>query len=161
MAAKGASCLGAVLSTVFTTLIAPIVVSIVTAEVKPGEGKAPAPGGAAEGRPRVARDATAGSAQVIAQGAGWSPEEATQDALRNALRSAAAGRFDADTWARQGPALFSALLRDTRGLVVCYQGLRSGSAVQQGRQYYYTTLAVDVAQRPLAERLRAAALTSP
>src|SRR5207248_426572 len=99
--------------------------------------------------------------QVIVQGVGWSPEEAVQDALTNALRSAAAAHFDADTWARQGPALFAVLLRDSRGLIARYQALRSGRGWHQGREYCHTTLAVDMARRPLAERLRGAALATP
>jgi hypothetical protein len=163
MAAKGASCLGAIISTVFTTLIAPIVVSLVTAEGKPNEGKAPAQAQARAGAggARAVPSPSAEIMQVIAQGVGWSPEEAVQDALRNALRSAAAAHFDADTWARQGAALFGALLRETRGLIARYQDLRSGRGLHQGREYYHTTLAVDVARRPLADRLRGAALTTP
>jgi hypothetical protein len=156
MAAKRSSCRGTILTTLFSTVIAPILVGIVTAELRMNAEKS-----AAAETPTVAAQmvrADAGRAsertQIVAEGVGWSPDEAVQDALRKALRDAAAAQVEPAAWARNGTALFEALLRSSHGLILRYRVLHSGKAWDGGREYYYTTLAVDVARRELGERLR-------
>ncbi len=153
MAVNSSGCLGPFLTTLFTTVLAPVLVSILTTEVKSHNDRpaAPEPGSA------PAQATLAERTEVIAQGVGWTPDEAVQDAVRNALRSASAALVDPSTWTRQGTALFDVLLRNSQGLVLRCQEVRSGTAWHQGRQYHHRTLAVEVARRLLADRLRTAA----
>src|SRR5690242_5696575 len=129
MAAKQSGPFGTLLSIVFTAVVAPVTVSLIIQNVNLGEARTilhePA-------RPSAPPSATGKDtpaplderSQVIAQGIGWTPEEALQDALRNALRTTVTGMVDPNIWARHGEKLFAAILSDNAGLIVNHKDLR-------------------------------------
>src|SRR5438270_8046271 len=95
MAAKGHGPFGTLLSAVFTAVVAPITVSLIIQHVNLGEARTvrqEPPRPAATGKDSAA--SLDERSQVIAQGIGWTPEEALQDALRNALRTMVTNMLD-------------------------------------------------------------------
>ncbi len=161
MATKGFGPFGTFFSGIFTAVVAPVTVSLVIQHVNLGEAKSI--------RQETTQPATPlavvlperpvsppEQSPVIAQGIGWTPEEALQDALRNALRTTVTGMVDANVWARHGQDLFTAILRDSAGLIVSHRDLRFSSDWQQGRQVYSRTVNVVVARQLLCDRLATA-----
>ncbi len=78
MATKRSGCFRAILSVMFTGILAPVAVNLITTEVRPQEEHCPGPRAGHKGR-------HVPPARVIVQGVGWSPDEAVQDGFRKAL----------------------------------------------------------------------------
>src|SRR5438128_1206770 len=138
MAAKGNGPFGTLLSIVFTAVVAPVTVSLIIQNVNLGEGRT-----LLQEPKRTANDnppSLDARSQIIVQGIGWTPEEALQDALRNALRTTLTNLVDPTVWARQGQALCKAILRDDAGLIVSHKDLRITAECQQGKQFYSRTI---------------------
>jgi hypothetical protein len=91
--------------------------------------------------------------RILAQGAGWTPEEARQQALRTAIRTTLSTMVAPETWAGEGERLTQAILSDSAGLVLSAQDLKASEGCQMGRKVYFRTLAVSLARPALAERL--------
>src|SRR5947209_20249318 len=92
MAAKQSGPFGTFLSIVFTAVVAPVTVSLIIQNVNLGEARTTLQQPARRVPPpeKSAKDSPASldeRSQVIAQAVGWTPEEALQEALRNALRT--------------------------------------------------------------------------
>jgi hypothetical protein len=162
MAAKGNGPFGTLLSTVFTAVVAPVAVSLIIQHVNLGEARTirkeeartPTPPPAtAKGSSPSADERT----HLVAQGIGWTPEEALQDALRNALRTTVTNVVDPTIWARHGDHLFAAILRDNAGLIIGHKDLSITAQSQQGKHYYSRTVSVVIARQLLAERVTTAA----
>jgi hypothetical protein len=162
MAAKGNGPFGTLLSTVFTAVVAPVAVSLIIQHVNLGEAgtirkepaRTPTP------PPAIAKDSSpAGDerSQVVSHGIGWTPEEALQDALRNALRTTITNVVDPSIWARHGDQLFAAILRDNARLIVSHKDLSITAESRQGNHYYSRTISVVIASRLLTDRVTTAA----
>ena len=139
MAAKRAGLLSRFVTTVSTTVLAPIVVGLVIHRANNLEGRT------------EARE----PAGVVVQGVGWSPEEALQDAVRIALRSSVSSMVDDATWDRHGHELVERLLQEGTGHLLDCQDLRCSGDWNNGREFYRRTVTVTVARGPLAQRLNA------
>ncbi len=162
MIAKIQGCFGKFLAVVFTSIIAPVVVDMAVRDIH-GEGTKPA----AEARPSSLKEETPRSPSpssaplspgevvcVIAQGTGWTSEEAIRDALRTALLQALAARVDANTWSRQRQTLGENILQDSGRLILDWKELGSRKEWRLRGIRYHEEIAVRVNGRALAERLR-------
>lgn len=154
-------------ATVFTTLVAPILVSLVVRDLtredtqnhqagqehsqqnapqRPygPEARAAAPSPAAE-KPEIV--------QAVGHGTGRTPEEALQDALRTALRAVADTCFAPRLASQQQAALVEVVLRGPQSPVLRWQDRGGSSSWKWGGRVYEREVAVAVDSRALARCL--------
>lgn len=134
MAAKRTGCFGAILSAVFTGVVAPVLVNVVSDKVKTDEAK-PSRGE---------------RTWWTAPGVGGTPEAAARSALSNALHDAVSPLVGQG---RDSQAVVETLLRTGDGLVLRCDEVAGWTAWQAGRPVYYKTLSVEVDGRSLRARL--------
>lgn len=150
-----------VIATVFTSVVAPVLVAWVVHDLQ-GEEKPPwsAVTTATRQAPKTAPVTVrvAPSVEAIGQrviGVGRTPADAACNALRTAVERAVADQLDADTWARRGPALVEAVLQGN-DLVVSW---RPQSMVRQRRvrgTLYHCEVAIGLSRPVVRDRLAAA-----
>jgi hypothetical protein len=188
MAAKEAGYGVRVCAILFTSVVAPLVVNVVSQEIK-DEGAAPVrvgqpaspPGESsrlgyhAEGANPPAQPwqppqpvpvisaslSPAAVTQVVARGVGRTPEDALRDALRAALCQAVAAQVDAGTWARDGQALCACVCREGGGLVLGFRDLGAGREWKLTGRWHHREVAVAVDVQAVNARLHAASVASP
>jgi hypothetical protein len=151
MAAKRSGFLGLMVYAVFTSLLGPLLVHLLTDRHSGREIPVPklvAPAEWNHPKPHPAFDP---EERIIAQGVGRTAEEAWDDALCSALRSSISALVDQRTWSEDGNSINAAMLGDARGLVSRCQEL---SCVCD-RGVWRREVAVFVDRATLAARLRA------
>jgi hypothetical protein len=139
-----------VLGVVFTSLVAPVGVHVLTADGPEGPAASPAP----EPAFFVADEPACGAAtRVVAQGTGSTPAAAFQDALDAALKRSIAAEVSAADWARHGPAFVTAVRQEGKGVV---RGWRELSCVPERHLFgksYRSEVSVEVDVEALRDRL--------
>jgi hypothetical protein len=143
MTAKNARVFRGTISTLFTTLVAPITVGLVIHTTQPAEKPTDDPVPAA-GRPHAG-----------GQDIGWTRAGLRRDVGGNGPRTIAARDVDAWLWDRDGPALADAALRGPR-VVLGQTGLGRLQDWPGGEPFYQETVTVTVVRKALAERSPAA-----
>jgi hypothetical protein len=133
--AKASKIVGAFFPVFFTTVLAPVLVHILTDE---HDHKAP-----------VKADT---EARVIVQGIGATPDEAWYEAQRTALREAVMPMVDAQTLARDGKCIWATVFQNVGKLITRCQDLEC--TCNQG--VWHREVMVFIARAELADRLRAA-----
>jgi hypothetical protein len=143
-----ASRFGKVMTTLFTTLCAPILVSIVVQELNSARGSA---GSAPHPSPPAA---SAGPRDIIvSHGLGLNPAQARQEALRAALQQEI-GSFTSTTSATTSDrAACESILCEPRGVIVRCENLPGYKKIEAGREWYYQEVSVEIARDALARRL--------
>lgn len=158
MAAKKASCFGMILSTAFTSFVAPILVNLILDRCRSQEAAAARPSAAREPAAPAANPSTlADRFWLTAYGVGDIPEEAVRDALRNALRTTIAG-LEAGTH-RDSRELLEVAERHSGAIVLRYEVSASWRAWQGGRWAYGETVIVELDRRALRDRLSTASVS--
>jgi hypothetical protein len=162
MAAKVGGYMGKLLAVVFTSVVAPVLVDVAVHDLhgEPDRPTAPAAPSAVWQAPQAVSPADTAArpdevACVVAQGVGPTPEEALRNALRAALWRAVAARVDAETWNRNGQALFENLWRDSRELILSWKELAARKEWRLRGNLHHEELAVTLNCRLLTDRLRA------
>jgi len=167
--ARSVGVLAKVVAVVFTSVVAPVVVNVATRDLTGNE-----PPAAHEVRTSLPRDertppappvpapppAPAEVTEVIAHGAGGTPDEAVQDALRTALARAVAAHVDAETWARYGSALVERVAPHAGELIRSWKELTASRQWRWRGPLYHCEVAVALHRQALADRLRAVPVTS-
>jgi hypothetical protein len=171
MPAKTNDGLAKVIAVIFTSLIAPILVNVVVADLKGDvspHATAQVPSQSLPTKPPVAEPDQAsdsagfptGSAKevvrIVVRSDGTTREEALQNALHAALCQALARMFDAASWQRVGPLPVEECWRDRAGLNRRCTELGRGTAMKDGRFLYQTEVAVEFCRQSLVERLNRA-----
>ena len=133
MAAKKAGCLGTLFSTLFTSLLAPVVVNVVSAVVMTEDNR---------GTPT--KVAPKEQTRLTVVGEGRTSEEASEDALRGALRGAIDRLPDADRHGREGEVLLEAALRRRAAVVAGCEETSGWRGWRDGREVCCKTMAVTV-----------------
>ncbi len=152
MANKQSGCVGTIVTAVFTSVVAPVLVHFVCDRVKepeevwaPATKAAPCP---------VLLPPKVEPYKVLAEGVGRTPDEALRDAFQAALHKAAEA-VGAETSAREWQAFCQALPREGKGLARC-EYLKCWRACERGQDVYRQQVVVLVEPKPLLERLKAA-----
>jgi len=158
MAAKKSGCLGTITSTIFTSIVAPVLVAVTTHHLDSGQDKG-SPGEVVRTTDAVRWTVPAGidaeASPITVQGVGSTPAEALRDAVGKALRKAVAGMLTADGWAGNWRVVRDVVLGKGDSLILRCEDLGCRKEREQGRDVYRKTVAVVVARRALAERLKA------
>lgn len=173
MAAKQTQSMVQLLTVIFTSLIAPVLVSVIARDLSDQDptpanteptrlcqkesptpsvhasltvNRSPQPVQSPAVQTPLPPMATPPDAliQVIAQGTGHTPEEAFQQAVRTALSKALAAQVDVDTWSRSGPLLADDAVRNADRII---RGCRSLGATKQwklGGSVHHTEVAIDM-----------------
>jgi len=146
-----ASRFGKVMTTVFTTLCAPILVSIVVQELNGARGSV---SGAPHRTPSMA------SAEpreiVISHGLGLNPTQARQEALRAALHQVIGSFTGATNLTGNDRAVCESILCEPRGVILRCEDRACYKKVEVGREWYCQEVSVEIARTALAGRLEAA-----
>ena len=145
--------LNKVIATVFTTVVAPVVVSVIVQSL--AVAKHPSPqisGSGMDGpeRPTGVRDI------VVSEGYGISLEEARQEALRSAVRKVITSITDPTKPAASYQAVCEAAIREPQRVILRCEDLSNGRQGGEGREQYRWELTAEIARGRLAELLRAA-----
>lgn len=151
-------------STVFTTLVAPILVSLAVRDLTREDAQNPQAGqkhsqqnatqrphssvGRAAAPPPVAEKPA--TVQAVGHGTGRTPDEALQDALRNAVHSVAAAHFEPGLTSQQQAALVEVVLRDLQRPILHWQDRGGSSSWKWGGRVYQREVAVTLDARALA-----------
>ena len=153
--------MGKVVAVVFTAVVAPIVVFLATQKLKQEDAPEPK---AAKAAGKKAADETAGGAggkpapepsRVVAEGAGPTPEAATEDAHRSAVRQVLPRVVEAGELARKGPVIEAQVLKDPDPFVRRSEVVEASRDKGKGRDVHRCRLQVTVDRRALAGRLEA------
>jgi len=182
MFAKPVQHIAQALALVFTTVVAPVVVSVVVHDLN-GDNAAKVPIEQTASRkeellptndPVISSGATyAQTAQSLPskratnhvtihpaaliplriQGTGRTPDEAFQQALRTALYKVVVAEFGADCWTQRGQAIFEAAWHNAAGIVRTWKTLDVTMARQSSGLLYHATAAIEVDRRSLLARL--------
>ena len=153
--------MGKVIAVVFTAVVAPIVVFLATQNLKKDD--APDPKAARAGGKKAA-DEKAGvaavksapePARVVAEGAGPTPEAATEDAHRSAVRQVLPNVVEAGELARKGAVIEAQVLKDPDPFVRRSEVVDASRDKNKGRDVHRCKLQVTVDRRALAGRLEA------
>jgi len=187
MVTKVVGCAVKVIAVVFTTVMAPVLVSLTVRdlqredarpcpEVRKPLPKKEAPRLASDSRPAQppspqvvqahrpqcqpgAKPASSPqpleTIQIIVQGVGRTPGEASQDALRTAVGQALAAQVDAETWARSGRAILDVVLRNCGGIILSWKELKATKEWKLTGPWHHREVAVTLDRRALVGRLRA------
>lgn len=170
MVTKTAGYCGKILAAVFTSIVAPLVVHLVVQEIPIEEARSareeltisPAAGALRQSDPsgvvptpldRIAEVVPQPDevVQVIACGAGQTPEAALRDALDTALRQVINDRIGT----RNVRAVTYNIWRGADGLILRWQELRTRKEWKLKGRMYHKEVAVEVNGRVLADRLMA------
>jgi hypothetical protein len=92
--------------------------------------------------------------RVVAHGSGHTHEAALQEALSTALRQVLAAQLDTETWSRKGTALCVGVLHRREGLILGWKDLGTRKEWGLRGPIYHEEIAVEVNLRALLERLR-------
>jgi hypothetical protein len=148
--------LNKVIATVFTTVVAPVVVSVIVqclAVAKLTGPQIPGTSGTDDPeRPTGVRDI------VVSQGYGITLEEARREALRTALRKVISSITDPAGPAAKYQAVCEAVVREPQQVILHCEDLSYRKQNGQGREQYRWELTAEIARGRLAELLRAAHL---
>jgi hypothetical protein len=134
--------------TLFTTVAAPILVSII------GQHLGPAPRTAS-----ATLSPSLGSEPrdiIVTHGLGNTPGEARREALRAALIQTACSLNDGDPPTARDRATCEAVLGQPREVILRCEDLAGHNQIEAGRTLYYQEVSVEVARAALARRLLAA-----
>lgn len=93
--------------------------------------------------------------QVIAQGAGKTPEDALRGAVRAALAQALALEVDEAVWTNHGKALLEDALRNRAALIQGIRELRTSRRWKLTGTVYQHEIAMEIDRRVLRSRIRA------
>jgi len=154
--------------TLFTTLVAPVLVSLAlrhlsgadSHDVQAGPELSPKDEGPHRQHSAVRSSspapivAKAETAAVVGRGTGRSPDEALQEALRSALRSALVARVDPNLWSREETTILKGILHNTSGLIVHWEDRGCTSRWRLSGRLYSREVATIVDCRALEERAR-------
>lgn len=179
MFAKPAQCIAQTLTLVFTSVIAPVVVSVVVHNLTGDDAtNVPNAHGASQ---KTDLPPTAGLAitamspgqslppnnvpshstmqpeahlQVIVQGTGRTPDQALQHALRTALHTVIVGEFGTDCWNRYGQGIFDAAWRNTGRIIRTWKNLAMTMSREQGVPLYQARAAMEVDRESLLAHIR-------
>lgn len=166
MATRITSTFTKAIATIFTSIVAPILVAWAVHDLQ-GEEKAPRPAARpalrdaapepakVEPAPPIAARNSLVAAAAFEQrvtGVGRTPQDAARNALRTAVERAVAARLDADTWARRGPAIVEAVLR-SNGLIVSWRVQSTSRQWRVRGTFYSCDVSVGLSRAVLHARL--------
>lgn len=168
MADKSNGWCGKLIAALFTSIVAPVLVSLVVrntpeAVSSPIRNERTVSGPLQTSSPvypAVSSFVLSSTAQpmqivrVIARGAGLTPDAALQDAVHTALRQALASLVDAETWTRNDSILCADVLHDRAGILVGWKDLGARKVWGPRGLSYQKEAAVEVNLTALADRLR-------
>jgi hypothetical protein len=92
--------------------------------------------------------------RIIVRGAGKSPQDALQDALRNGLARAIAAQVGPDAWTKYGQVLLGKVLADSGGLIRSWTEIGTSKELRLRGTLHHIEVAVDVDHHALAARVR-------
>ncbi len=154
MAVQQTSCLGAVLTVVFKSVVAPVLVHVLTddheAEKGPGELKPATKVHVAAYEPALSHPRPVVEERVVAQGVGRTPDEAWYDAIANAVSLAVSSLVTQQVWAQHRAFICQSVLKESGGLISHCQDL----GLTQAGTFWRRDVAVFVSRTALADRLR-------
>jgi hypothetical protein len=154
MATKSSS-LGQATTTVFTAVVAPVLVSVILHCINvAGGGPVLADGSKAGSTPTLADERDI----LVSHGYGNTPAEARHDALRNALLAAISPVVSPDTPLPERQAVCEAILREPKKVIVRCEGLGCRNESSFGKAQFREEISVEVARGPLVEQLQKASL---
>jgi hypothetical protein len=140
-----------VLTTLFTSLCAPIMVSVVVQELNVAHGSA---GAIPNGSPALV--AAEPRDIVVSHGLGADPAQAHGQALRAALTSVIGSLPGTKFTPVESQAACESILHDPRGVILRCEDLACSRQLDKGRQMYCQEISVEVARAALLRRLEAA-----
>ena len=156
MAATPSSSLGQTTATIFTAVVAPVLVSVILHCINvAGSGPVHADGSDKTGSaPTLADERDI----LVSHGYGLTPTAARHDALRNALLTAINPAVTPDTPLPDRQAVCEAILREPAKVIVRCEGLGCRNESSFGKAQFRDEISVEVARCPLVEQLRKASL---
>jgi len=153
MATTPSSSLGHTTTTVFTAVVAPVLVSVILHCFNmAGSGPVLADGSGKAASLADTRDI------LVSHGYGLTPTEARHDALRNALLTAINPAVTPDTPLPDRQAVCEAILREPAKVIVRCEGLGCRNESSFGKARFRDEISVEVARGPLVNQLRKASL---
>lgn len=145
-----ASRFGKVVTALFTTLVAPVLVSVIIQELSISRGS-PVSASHATSSPT---GGTGSREIVISHGLGATPAQARQEALRGALHQVIASLNAGTTVVSNEQAVCEAVLREPQSVILRCEDLACHKQASAGRELYCQEISVEVARDALARRLR-------
>jgi hypothetical protein len=152
MVAKLSGGLVKTIAVVFTSLVAPVIVSVAVREIHTDEAVPAVP----LAPPVAASTMPSEVTHVIAEGVGGSPDAALEQALRTALHEALVAEVDAKALTRAGPALAEAFWLDRALLIRSCKDLSTSIGWGLFGKTYRRQVAVEFDRHALVQRLHAA-----
>lgn len=143
-----AGCCRKMFGAMFTSVAAPVLVSIIVQQLGTAPRTAATP--LSPGVESEARDI------IISHGFGSTPAEARREALRAALLQTASSLNDGAAPTATDRATCEAVLDKPRELILRCEDLAGRNQVEAGRTGYYQEISVELARAALARRLLAA-----
>ena len=187
MPAKVAGLLRKLIAVVFTTIVAPVLVTVIAGNWNDGAPQADRGAqqatGQAQLRPSVILPAPLLApskssavlyqlhsrpapqlpeiAQVIVHGTGLTPQDALQNAFRTAIQEALAGQLDQDAWARNGPYLVERIFRQREGIILNWKESNTRKEWRLLGTLHHTDVTVGINLSLLMARVRVALTDAP
>jgi hypothetical protein len=150
MPARKAHPVTKVAAVIFTSLVAPTVVSVVGAVAKDAGAAAPSVATAAA----VTQPSAVGpTIRVSARGAGRTADDALQDAVCAAVRHALAGEVDSATLASRGPVILAEVRGGGKGVVRNWREVAAKRVWRLSGTAYQSDVEVDVDRAALVARV--------
>jgi hypothetical protein len=142
-----ADCYRKVFATMFTSVAAPVLVSVIVQQLGTAPQTSATPPSAIEREPRDI---------VVSHGVGTTPREARREALRAALLQIASSLNDGAVPTVTDRATCEVILDEPREVILRCEDLAGRNQVEAGRSWYYQEVSVEVARAAWARRLLAA-----
>jgi hypothetical protein len=146
--------MGKVLAAVFTAVVAPVLVVLITQVVKTEAWKAEHHAGSSTDKQHPSEHTKPN--QVTAEGAGHTVEAAVQEACRNAVRMALPLLIDPDLVTKNERVIEESVLTDPESLVRKFDQTESRKEKRSGKDVYIVTIAATVDRAALLAKLKAA-----
>lgn len=145
--------MGKAIGAVFTAIVAPIVVVVITQHFNKHDKKDDT--GKAGERHKSGPSAAVRASVIVADGVGRTNEEATQNAFRNAIASAVTGLVGADAFARYNALITTRVLPQSEAYISHYAVKVSNRETSRGHDTYHKQIAATVDHAELTTALKA------
>jgi hypothetical protein len=154
-----------IVGAVFSAVIAPVLVILITRQFNGSAGslpdRHPDEHGVGQGEKAAHPPGPARPETVTADGYGRTPEEALQDALRHAVRTSLETLVDAETLNRNSRVLDEKVVSQSASLVRRYEQIAADRQRHNGREVYHARITATIERHPLVAKLRALNIKVP